>query len=200
MLKFLVAAAVAASVTCTAAANPVFGAARYTSSLTLQSAGAVFVPTAVTFSNGLYYTGFGNGTNSPFVKLDAAGTILSSVQQAPGMEFRSLFTDAAGDVFARDYQVNWISKEGTLGTWKAVQALAGPFQVNSQVVLDSNGTHYVGNNGGTLQFWDLSGAKTKTVVLAAGASTGVVSIYGNYALIPRLDDPDSTRVAKSVAL
>jgi len=182
MLKFLVAAAVAGSITSTAVAGSVFGAPSYTSNLTLQSASAVFVPTAVTFSNGLYYTGYGNGTNSPFVKLDAAGNILSSVRPAPGMEFRSLFTDAAGDVFARDYQINYIWKEGSFGTWKTFQAFTGPFQVNSQVVLDSTGTHYVGNNGGTLQFWDLSGAKTRTVVLAAGASTGVVSIYGNYAL------------------
>lgn len=183
MLKLITAAAIAGSIASAAAAGTVFGAASYTSSLTLQSASSTFVPTAVAFSNGFYFTGYGNGINSPFAKLDATGNLLSSVRPAPGMEFRSLFTNAAGDVFARDYNYNEIWKEGTqFATFNGFQALQGPFDSNSQIVLDSSGTHYIGNNNGTLQFWDLNGIKTKTVVLAAGASKGVVSIYGDYAL------------------
>ncbi len=182
MYKVLIAAAVGSCVVSAAAAGTVFGAASYSSTLTLQSASGYYIPTSVTYSQGNYYTGYGGGTNSPFVKLDAAGKVLFSVRPAPGMEFRSLFTDAAGGVYARDYQINYLYKETSFGSFVIFQQLTGPFAVNGQVVLDSDGTHYVGNNSGTLQFWDLAGTKTKSVVLAAGASKGAVSIFGNYAI------------------
>lgn len=183
IMRSLLTAAVTGSLTTAAAsAGPVFGAASYTSTLTLQSASTVYVPTGVSFLNNHYYTGYGNGINSPFVDLDASGRLLQSVRPYPGMEFRSLFTNAAGDVFARTYNRNVIWKEGTFGTFTALVTLAGAFDGNGQIVLDSSGTQYVGNNAGTLQFWDLAGLKTRNVVLATGASKGVVSIFGNYAL------------------
>lgn len=153
MLRLIIAVTIAGSVGSAAAAGSVFGAASYTSSLTLQSASGVFVPTGVAFSGGIYYTGYGNGINSPFAKLDAAGNLLAAVRPAPGMEFRSLFTNAAGDVFARDYNFAEIWKQNSqFATFTAIQALQGPFDSNSQIVLDSSGTHYIGNNNGTLQF------------------------------------------------
>lgn len=182
MHKLLVAAAMVGGAASSAAAGIVFGATSYTSTLTLQSASGYYIPTSVTYSLGNYYTGYGGGTNSPFVKLDAAGNVLSSLRPAPGMEFRSLFSDAGGAAYARDYQINYLYKETSFGSFVIFQQLTGPFAINSQVVLDSAGTHYVGNNSGTLQFWDLAGLKTKSVVLAAGASKGAVSIFGNYAV------------------
>lgn len=110
MLKHLLAVATAGGLTSAVAAGTAFSAPTYTSSLTLQSASSVYVPTGAVSSDGSYYAACGNGMNSPFVKLDANGNLLTSVRPAPGMDFRSLFTNAAGDVFARNYNYNYIWK------------------------------------------------------------------------------------------
>lgn len=182
MIKHLIVAVVAGAVPVVAVAGPVFGAASYVSTLTLAS-GSTDIGMGVAFANNTYFTAYGDSGKSPFAELDSSGNLISSVRPYPGIDFRSVFSNAAGEIFVRGYNFNEIWQQGvTFGTFTELVQLAGVIGANIQVVLDSSGTHYIGNNGGVLQFWNLAGIKTKTVTLAPGAANGVISVFGNYAL------------------
>jgi PEP-CTERM motif len=169
-----------------ASAGIVFGSASYNSSITLSGA-TTDTAAGAAFSNGSYYLGYGGSLTSPIVQTDANGAQTGITSPTPGIDFRSVFTNAAGDVFARGFFDNTIYQQGAFGDFTAGVTLAGSLDAQSQVVLTSDGLSYVGNDNGTLKFWDLTGAFTHSVALGGGFNTGypqgrAVSIFGNYAL------------------
>lgn len=169
-----------------AAAGIVFGAASYNSSLTLDGASGDTAAGAA-FSGGSYYMGYGGAVSSPIVQTDSAGVQTAITAPTPGIDFRSVFTNAAGDVLARGFNDNTIYQQGAFGQFTSLVSLSGSLDAQSQVVLNSTGTEYVGNDNGTLKFWDLTGAFTHSVTLGGGFNAGypqgrAVSIFGNYAL------------------
>ncbi len=178
--------ALAAIAAAPAAAGPVFGATSYSSSLTLNGT-TDSTAAGAAYSGGSYYLVYGGNSASPIVQTDSSGAITNSTSPSPGIDFRSVFTDASGDVYARGYNNNTIYEQTSFGNFTAVASLDGLSNDQSQVVLDSSGTHYVANDDGTLQFWNLAGVSTGSVVLGGGFSASYpqgrgVSIFGNYAL------------------
>ncbi|MGZ6016136.1 MAG: hypothetical protein ACXWKM_10365, partial [Phenylobacterium sp.] len=171
-----------------ASAGTVFGASSYTATFNLNSNVSGSTSMGAAFDGTSYYTTSGGGGGSPIAKLDATGTITSGpVSPSPGIDFRSVFTDASGDVFARGYASATIYEQTTFGNFTGVATLQGSLDDQEQVVLTADGSHYVGNDNGVLQFWDLTGAATGTVTLGGSFDTSypqgrAVSVFGNYAL------------------
>ncbi|MBW8816189.1 MAG: PEPxxWA-CTERM sorting domain-containing protein [Caulobacterales bacterium] len=169
-----------------ASAGSVFGAASYNSSFNLNSDVQGSTSAGAAFDGTSYYTVSGGYDGSPIAKLNASGTITAG-PTSTGLDFRSVFTNAAGNVFARAYADATIYEQSSFGVFSALTTLQGGLDDQEQVVLTSDGTHYVGNDNGVLQFWDLTGAVTGTVALGGSFDTGYpqgrsVSIFGNYAL------------------
>ncbi len=186
-LALSVAAVVAISAATAPATAAVFSSGAYNSTLALDGSG-LDTQIGVAFSKGSYYLVSGGGPQSPISRTTIAGKLIESpISPNPGIDFRSIFTDARGAIFARGYASNVIYKQdGALGNFKPIVTLDGSSENQQQIVLSSDGTSYIGNNDGTLQFWNLAGQLTRTVTLDASAN-GVqfnheVSILGNYAV------------------
>lgn len=183
----LTAAALSVLAAAPAIAGPVFGSASYNASLTLNGGGGG-TATGAAFSGGSYYVTYGGSSLSPISRTDAAGVLVEGPSSpTPGIDFRSIFTDGAGDVFARGFNSNVIYRQTSFGNFASVVTLAGTLDAQSQVVLTADFQHYVGNDNGTLRFWDLTGASTGAVALGGGFDTGypqgrAVSVFGDYAL------------------
>jgi hypothetical protein len=158
-------------------AGAVFTAGSYESSLSLDGNGTGSTPTGVTYSGGTYYTGSGGNPQSPEAQNDSAGALVAVASPNPGLDFRSLFTDATGAVYARGYANSTIYKQTSFGNFEALVSLSGTLDGQMQVILNSAGTMYIGNSSGSIQEWDLTGALTRTFSLdPSGGSQGTISI------------------------
>lgn len=158
-------------------AGAVFTAGSYGSSLRLDGNGNGDVPMGVAYSGGTYYTGSGGHPQSPEAQNDSAGALVAVASPNPGLDFRSLFTDATGAVYARGYNNSTIYRQTSFGNFDALVNLSGTLDAQMQVILNSAGTMYVGNRGGSIQEWDLTGALTRTFSLDSSVgSQNTISI------------------------
>jgi len=126
--------------------------------------------------DGTDYWSSSGGSNSGvrYAQYDSSGVLISTF--SPGLDFRSVFTDSAGDVFARTYASRLIFKQSSPGVFAAHVTLAtNLLGSQSAVVLDGAGAEYVAHAGGTISRWDLSGASLGTVSL-----TGYGSLPGEH--------------------
>lgn len=110
---------------------------------------------------------------------------------APGLDFRSVFTNSAGDVFARAYNDSTIYEQNTPGSFSpsGVTLAANSLDVQSSVVLNGPNSEFIAQSGGVVRRWDLSGnALSSTSLIGFGsiagennypASRGVAAV-GNY--------------------
>ena len=131
----------------------------------------------------------GSGSGQRLVEYDAAGTLVAKF--SPGLDFRSVFTDATNTVFARAYSDPKIYKMTSPGVFATQTTLTGgSLDSQSSVVLNSAGTAYIAQNGGTVTSWDLTGAligSTTLVGFGTPASEngypsgrGVAAFNGNW--------------------
>ena len=85
---------------------------------------------------------------------------------APGIDFRSVFTDNTGNVYARAYNSPTIYQQSAPGVFASVLTLTGgSLDSQSSVVLNDNGA-FIAMSGGTVSMWDASGAFDSSFSLA----------------------------------
>jgi len=160
-----------------AVAGAVFTQSAYKSTLSLQ--GGFDTPMTVAFDGKNYLGSSGGGPESPQSLYDSTGALLDSASPNPGIDFRSLFSDASGAIFARGYASNVIYKQTSFGNFEEFVKLDSFLDEQMQVVLNGSGTGYIGNINGDVQQWDLSGALTGSVKLDAAfdsSGNGALSI------------------------
>jgi hypothetical protein len=132
-----------------------------------------------TFSNGLGETTTGltfDGTNywscsggshngARFANYDTNGALIST--NSPGLDFRSVFTDANGAVLARQYDDNIIYQQTAPGVFtpSGIALTGGNLDAQSAVVLNGAGTAYLAMSSGVVSRWDPDGDFLGTVNL-----------------------------------
>ncbi len=177
-MKFkLFAGALATAVSMSASAGPVFSSASYNASMTFLDKNPGTTMT-LAFDGTNYYSGSGGGSSSPIAKYDASGNFIASTSPTPGIDFRSVFTNSSNDVLARGFASSAIYKQtSTFGTFTQVLTLGSPTpDVQSAVVLNSQGSEYISRVVATVNRWDLAGNALAQVTLT-GSPTVTATGY-----------------------
>jgi len=178
-LKALAMPAIVIGMSSAAQAGVVFSASSFNQSLSLSNTNFA---TGVAYSAGTYEVGSGGNSGSPITTYTSAGVRTASSTPNPQLDFRSLFTDASGAVYAHGYNnTNTIYKQGSsYNIFTAYVTLQGSVDNQATIVLNSAGTQYVGLSGGVLTFWNLNGSIART--LSTSMSGFSFAIFGNYGL------------------
>ena len=177
-------ALVAASVP--AAAGTVFGSSSYTASgPALPWSSVSYAPAGVAYSGGDYYVVSGGSPSAPESEYSASGSAVAGPSaSSPGIDFRSVFTNAAGNVFAWGFGPNTIYEQTSFAQFQSQATLPGFSDLQAQVVLNGAGTGYIANNDGVVQEWNLSGTLTGTVTLqsfnTAYPQGRAIAAFGSY--------------------
>jgi hypothetical protein len=153
---------------------------------TLQAA----YPAAQSFADGLgsatmgmafdgtnYWSVSGNSTSgNRLARYSSTGTLLATY--APGLDFRSIFTDAAGNVFARPFSSSVIYRMTSLGVFSPYLTLSGgSLDPQSSVVINGTTTDFIAMSGGTVSRWSSAGAYLGTTTLAGFGSVTGENVY-----------------------
>ncbi len=156
---------VSAFVATGAVAGPVFDNPGYSADITFQEAGSL-VQTSMTiaYDGGNYWSTTGGGSSGTrLARYDAAGNVVGTY--APGLDFRSIFTDGSGNVFARRYANATIYQQTAPGVFSDYLTLTGGSLDNqSSVVMNEDG-QYVAMKSGNVTVWDATGAFDYTFTL-----------------------------------
>jgi hypothetical protein len=99
----------------------------------------------------------GTTTGLRLARYDTNGVLLSTY--APGLDFRSVFTDGTGLVLARAYSDRTIYLQSTPGVFVAsgVTLNGGTLDAQSSVVLNGSATEYIAMSAGVVSRWDTAG-------------------------------------------
>ena len=114
----------------------------------------------------------GGASGTRLARYDILGNLQTTY--GPGLDFRSIFTDAAGNLYARTAGSSIIYRQTAPGVFSNYLTLAsGLLDVQSAVVLNGNGTEIIAMYSGTVSRWQTNGAFIGTVNLAGfGALPG----------------------------
>lgn len=129
-------------------------------------------------NDGANYWGVSGGSNDGVreAMYNSAGTNTGLFQ--PGLDFRSIFTNTTGDVFARQYGDPTIYKQTSPGVFAPVVTLiGGNLDDQSSVVFGPNDSEYDAMSGGVVTRWDLNGNLIGDVGLTG---FGTVGSEGNF--------------------
>ena len=147
-----------------AAALPVFSSGSYSADITFTDVlGSTSMTIAYDGSN--YWSASGGGASGVrYAQYDSGGNPLSTF--SPGIDFRSVFTDVNGNVYARGYNSPIIYQQTTPGSFASSLSLnGGTLDSQSAVVLNSSG-EFVAMNNGNVQVWNGAGNLTSSFSLA----------------------------------
>ncbi len=132
-------------------------------------------------------TSGGSTAGNRYAQYTAAGALVGTF--APGLDFRSVFTDAAGEVYARQFNNPTIYKQSSPGVFSSFATLTGgSLDEQSSVVLNSDGTEYIAMSGGNVSRWNLDGTFLGSLALVGfgGAENnypqgrGIIAAGGYY--------------------
>lgn len=128
--------------------------------------------TGIAFDGTNYWSCSGGGAGGVrLARYDAAGGLLATY--SPGRDFRALFTDASGALFAREYNNPVIYRQTAPGTFAAsVTLTGGSLNVQASVGLNAAGTEFVAHNAGLVSRWSTNGAYLGSVTLQGFGSVG----------------------------
>lgn len=162
-------------------AGPVFSSASYTSAVSFGD--ALFGTTMTIAFDGTNYwsTSGGSSGGDRYAQYNSSGGLISTY--SPGLDFRSVFSNSSGDVFARAYADNTIYMQSSPGVFApSGVTLDGSAFDNSQdqssVVLNGPETELIAlNDNGVVRRWTLAGASL--------ASTNLVGWTGSENNYPR---------------
>ena len=104
-----------------------------------------------------YWSSSGGSTGgNRYAQYNSSGSLITTY--APGLDFRSVFTDASGNVYARQFNNPTIYRQTAPGVFAPfVTLVGGSLNSQSSVVFNGNYTEYVAFNAGTLSRWNLGG-------------------------------------------
>ncbi|PCJ27995.1 MAG: hypothetical protein COA96_02200 [SAR86 cluster bacterium] len=163
-------------------AVPIFSSATISSSFSFTEVlGSSEV--SIAFDGTNYWTAIGGSAGGTrLAKYDASGSNLGTY--APGLDFRSLTADGAGDVYARAYNNTSIFIQSSDGVFTTTGVSVGGVSSQPKVILNGDGTEYIAHDtNGTVRRWDLSGNALSSVSLSGyGANSGESGYYQDSAI------------------
>ena len=126
--------------------------------------------TGIAFDGANYWSVSGGGTSgNHLARYDASGNLLATY--APGLDFRSVFTDAAGTVYARTYASPTIYRQTAPGIFTTHLTLSGgSLDDQSSVVFNGSGTEFIALNNGIVSRWFVDGTFLGSVSLVGFGS------------------------------
>lgn len=157
-----------------ASAGTVFASASYNASTSFAD---VLSSTTMTiaFDGSSYWSSSGGGTSGVrLAQYDTSGSNVGTF--APGLDFRSVFTDAGNNVLARQYDDNTIYKQTSPGVFSAFVTLDGGVP-DAQSAVVKDGSNYLAMSGGTVSQWDAAGNVIGAVGLSGFGSVGSEGAY-----------------------
>lgn len=181
-----------------------------------SSASLASVDMTIAYDGTDYWSVSGNFPSGVrLAQYDGAGNVLTNY--SPGIDFRSIFTDSAGNVYARQFNDSTIYEQTSPGVFapSGVSLMGGTLNAQSSVVFNGAGTEYVAMEGGTVSRWDLGGNFIGTVTLSGFGSdpnenispqNRVIAAVGDYWLTYNSDnggtlsawDQSGNRVAQTI--
>jgi len=157
-----------------ASAGSVFGSGSYNASTTFADALTSTTMTIAFDGSSYWSTSGGSSDGVRLAQYDASGSTVAGY--SPGLDFRSVFTDAGGTVLARQYNDSTIYKQTAPGVFSSLLTLdGGVLDAQSSVVKD--GSNYLAKVGGTVSQWDASGNFIGAVSLTGFGSVGGEGAY-----------------------
>ncbi len=122
----------------------------------------------------------GNWSGLRFARHNAAGVEVATY--APGLDFRSVFTDAAGNVYARAYDDPTIYLMTSPGVFAShVTLVGGSLYDQAAVVFNGDKTEFIARYGATVDRWNLSGVFLGSVTLSGLPGGGYnIAVLGDY--------------------
>jgi hypothetical protein len=157
-----------------ASAGSVFGSTSYNASTTFSDALSSTTMT-IAFEGASYWSASGGGADGTrLAQYNAGGVNLGTF--APGLDFRSVFTDADNNVLARQFNDDTIYKQTSPGVFTSLLSLNGG-ALDSQSSVSKDGTNFVAVSAGSVSQWDGSGNFIGAVSLNGYGSVGSESSY-----------------------
>lgn len=168
-------------------AGPIF-APSYAASTTFTDALGGTTMTVAFDGTNYWSTSGGSASGARLAQYTSGGALVGTY--APGLDFRSVFTDASGNVYARQYANSTIYTQTSPGTFAPFVTLnGGSLDSQSSVILNTLGTQFIAMSGGSVSRWDLSGNYLGALTLSGfGATEGDypqgrgIAAAGNYYL------------------
>lgn len=156
-----------------------FSSSNYNASVVFNDASGMSSTTMTIAFDGTHYWSSNGGISSGvnLAEYSSTGTVISTF--SPGLDFRSVFTNSAGTVFARAFSDSTIYQQTSPGNFVStgVHLTGGSLDVQSSVVLNGAGTEYDAMSGGIVSRWDLAGNFLGTVALNGFGSLGNEGSY-----------------------
>ncbi len=133
----------------------------------------------IAFDGSSYWAATGGTSGgTTLAQYDATGALVTTY--AAGIDFRSVFTDAAGEVYARALGSSDILHQDSPGSFSTFLTLSGgAVDAQSSVVLTDAGD-YVAMSGGTVSRWNSAGVFQGSIALSGwGSVAGEVDYPAN---------------------
>jgi hypothetical protein len=109
-------------------------------------------------------------------RYNADGSVAANY--TPGLDFRAVFSDGEGNVYARAYNDSTIYRQTSPGVFSPIVTLQdGTLDPQGAVVLNGAGTEYIAMSSGTVYRWNLAGVFLNAVTLEGFGSLGTESWY-----------------------
>nr|WP_316642785.1 PEP-CTERM sorting domain-containing protein [uncultured Roseateles sp.] len=157
-----------------ASAGTVFASASYNAGTSFADALSGTTMT-IAFDGTSYWSTSGGGTGGTrLAQYDASGATVGTF--APGLDFRSVFTDAGNNVLARQYASSTIYQQTAPGVFSSVLTLNGG-TLDSQSAVVKDGSNFVAISGGSVSQWDASGNFIGAVSLTGFGTVGLEAVY-----------------------
>lgn len=147
-----------------AIAGPVFDATNYSADITFNDALSSTTMT-ITYDGSNYWSSSGGSASGiRYARYDASGNVLTTY--SPGIDFRSVFTDGGGAVYARGFASNTIYKQTGAGVFSSYLSLSGGSLYDQSSVVLNNSGNYVAFFNGEVSLWGASGAYLSSFLLS----------------------------------
>ncbi|HYV32793.1 MAG TPA: immunoglobulin domain-containing protein, partial [Candidatus Binatia bacterium] len=127
--------------------------------------------------DGVNYWSTAGGSARPVARYTAAGALVAAYPTP--LDFRSIFTDPSGTVFARAFSDSTIYRQTSPGTFVAsgTTLIGGVLDSQTAVVLNTEGTEYIAMSGGTVSRWRRDGSFLGTVTLSGFGQVANENFY-----------------------
>ncbi len=152
----------------------------YAVSFTFMDASSLEQTRMTAANDGINYWSSSGGSTFGLrlAQYDSVGSLLATY--APNLDIRSIFTDDAGNLYARQFADPIIYQQTAPGMFVPFVTLSGgTLDVQSAVVLNSDRTAYIAMSAGTVSQWDSTGTFLGTVALSGYGTMFGESAYPN---------------------
>lgn len=175
----LISAALATLLSTSVMAGAIFNSDSYIEDITFSDALQGTTMTVAFDGTNYWSTSGGSSGGQRLAQYNANGDLISTF--SPGIDFRSVFTDNSGNVFARGYASANIYQLTAPGVFSNYLSLSGgSLDAQSSVVFNKN-NEFVAMENGNVNVWNASGNLTSSFTLTGYSGTypqnrGIISV------------------------